>query len=80
MKSVTVHEAKTHLSRILRSVEAGETLIISRGTKPVAQLVPYHEDLRRFDGLPDLVIHIDDSFHDPIEDFAPYMTAAEEPQ
>ncbi|MGJ3232539.1 MAG: type II toxin-antitoxin system Phd/YefM family antitoxin [Oceanicaulis sp.] len=38
MKTVTVHEAKTHLSRLLKEVEAGETIIICRGKTPVARL------------------------------------------
>ena len=37
---VTVHEAKTHLSRLLERVEGGEEVIIARGRKPVARLVP----------------------------------------
>lgn len=37
--TVTVHEAKTHLSRLLRKVECGELVTITRRTKPVARLV-----------------------------------------
>ena len=37
---VTVHEAKTHLSRLLRRVGEGEEIIIARGKEPVARLVP----------------------------------------
>jgi prevent-host-death family protein len=40
MRTVNVHEAKTHLSRLLAQVEAGEEVIIARGGKPVARLVP----------------------------------------
>jgi prevent-host-death family protein len=36
---VTVQEAKTHLSRLLRRVEAGEDVVIRRGREPVAMLV-----------------------------------------
>jgi len=36
---VTVQEAKTQLSRLLRRVEAGEDVIIRRGQEPVAMLV-----------------------------------------
>ena len=35
---VTVHEAKTHLSRLLARVEAGEEIVIKRGQKPIARL------------------------------------------
>ena len=40
MKTVNVHEAKTHLSRLLEDVEAGEEVVIARGGKPVARLAP----------------------------------------
>jgi prevent-host-death family protein len=40
MAAINVHEAKTHLSRLLRRVAAGEEIIISRAGKPVARLVP----------------------------------------
>lgn len=36
---INVHEAKTHLSRLLEGVERGESFIIARGGKPVARLV-----------------------------------------
>ncbi|PZU84320.1 MAG: antitoxin [Chelatococcus sp.] len=40
MTRVTVHEAKTHLSRLLDEVEKGGEVVISRRDKPVARLVP----------------------------------------
>jgi prevent-host-death family protein len=40
MKSVNVHEAKTHLSRLLAEVEKGEEIVIARSGKPVARLLP----------------------------------------
>jgi prevent-host-death family protein len=40
-KSVNVHEAKTHLSRLLERVSRGEEIVIGRAGKPVAKLVPY---------------------------------------
>lgn len=40
MTEVTVHEAKTHLSKLLRRVEAGEDVVIKRGQRVVARLVP----------------------------------------
>ena len=42
MAEVNVHEAKTHLSRLLARVAAGEEIIISKAGKPVARLVPFH--------------------------------------
>ncbi len=40
-KVVNVHEAKTHLSRLLEQVAQGEEVIIGKAGKPVAKLVPY---------------------------------------
>jgi prevent-host-death family protein len=40
MKEVNTHEAKTHLSRLLRRVAAGEEIIIANRGVPVARLVP----------------------------------------
>lgn len=39
--TVNVHEAKTHLSRILEEVAAGAEVVIAKAGKPVARLVPY---------------------------------------
>jgi prevent-host-death family protein len=39
--SVNIHEAKTHLSRLVERVEAGEEIVIARAGRPVARLVPY---------------------------------------
>lgn len=35
---VNVHEAKTHLSKLLERVENGETIVIARAGRPVAEL------------------------------------------
>jgi prevent-host-death family protein len=40
MRTVNVHEAKTHLSRLLEAVEAGEEVLIARAGRPVARLGP----------------------------------------
>jgi prevent-host-death family protein len=37
---VNIHEAKTHLSRLLEQVAAGEEVIIAKAGKPIARLVP----------------------------------------
>jgi len=47
MKMVGIHEAKTHLSRLLRRVAAGEEIIIAKGGKPVARLVPIAPQVKR---------------------------------
>ena len=40
---VTIHEAKANLSRLLQKASNGEEVIIARGSKPVARLVPIGE-------------------------------------
>lgn len=43
MKIVATNEAKTHLSALLQEVSQGATIVIARGRKPLAKLVPYDE-------------------------------------
>ncbi len=38
--TVTIHQAKTHLSRLLQQVEMGEEVVVCRGKLPVAKIVP----------------------------------------
>ena len=40
MRTVNVHQAKTHLSRLLEQVEAGESFVIARAGHPIACLSP----------------------------------------
>ncbi|HYL27771.1 MAG TPA: type II toxin-antitoxin system Phd/YefM family antitoxin [Candidatus Nitrosotalea sp.] len=47
MKSVNVHEAKTHFSALLKKVEAGEEIVIAKAGRPIARLVPAQEPQRR---------------------------------
>ncbi len=41
MKSVTIHEAKTNLSKLLAATAEGEEIVVCKGDHPVARLVPY---------------------------------------
>jgi len=43
MPVITIHDAKTNLSRLIKKASAGEEIIIARGDKPVARLVPLGE-------------------------------------
>jgi prevent-host-death family protein len=45
---VNIHEAKTHLSRLLERVAIGEEIIIAKAGKPVAKLVPIKGEKRNF--------------------------------
>lgn len=40
-RAVNMHEAKTHLSRLVERVEAGEEVVIARAGRPVARIVAY---------------------------------------
>jgi antitoxin (DNA-binding transcriptional repressor) of toxin-antitoxin stability system len=40
MKKINIHEAKTHLSRYLRNLESGETLLLCRRNIPIAEIRP----------------------------------------
>ncbi len=40
MIRVTIHAAKTQLSKLIRRAQAGEEIVIARGSEPVARLVP----------------------------------------
>jgi prevent-host-death family protein len=51
MAIVNVHEAKTHLSRLLERVEAGEEIVIARNGKPIARLGPLDPRQPRTPGL-----------------------------
>ncbi len=45
--TVTVHQAKTHLSRYLAAVEDGQEIVIARGKRPVARLVSVESDVTK---------------------------------
>lgn len=46
MQTVNIHEAKTHLSRLLEAVERGEEIVIARAGQPVATLTAYQPSRR----------------------------------
>jgi len=41
MEVVNVHQAKTHLSKLLKVVEQGQEVVIGRSGVPIARLVPW---------------------------------------
>lgn len=72
-KVVTVHEAKTNLSRLLAEVEAGDEIVIARGKIPIARIVPLNPvpTERRVPGRyaePGVSGILDDGFWDPLPD------------
>lgn len=50
MSTVTIHEAKTNLSKLLARVEAGEEIVIVRGRTAIARLMPIHPPAKRQSG------------------------------
>ena len=70
MQSVNIHEAKTHLSRLVERVEQGEEILIARAGKPVAKLVPIDDRplRRREPGSMRGQFDVPDDFNDPLPD------------
>jgi len=60
--TVNIHEAKTHLSRLLEQVAAGERVVISKAGTPVADLVPHQAVSVTFGGLKGELVYTDDAF------------------
>jgi prevent-host-death family protein len=67
-KSVGVHEAKTHLSRLLEDVAAGEEVIITRRGEEVASLVPVRCPPARRLGIDRGRFVVPDDFDEPLAD------------
>jgi prevent-host-death family protein len=61
---VNVHEAKTHLSRLLERVRAGEEIILAKAGKPCARLVPLETPVKRRPGL--VSGRVTDAFFEPL--------------
>lgn len=68
MAEVNVHEAKTHLSKLLRRVAAGEEIVISRSGKPIARLVPIRPAPQRVLGVDRGIYSVPDDFDAPLPD------------
>jgi prevent-host-death family protein len=72
-RNVTIGEAKTHFSKLVRRAEAGEEIVIRRGSEPVARLGP----LKKRGGVTGRgsmkgEIWISPDFDEPLEEFAEY--------
>ena len=71
METKNIHEAKTHLSRLVERAAGGEEIIIAKAGKPMAKLVPYQEDKKpRKPGSLRSKIWIADDFDELPEDIA----------
>ncbi len=75
MRQVNVHEAKTHLSRLIREALDGEEVVIARGNRPLVRLevLPDAGGARRLGAARGLIVRMDEDFDAPLEDFAAYV-------
>ena len=74
MHKVNIHEAKTHLSRLIKEVQNGEEVIIAKGNKPIVKLVlmPEARPTRKLGSAKGLIT-ISPDFNQPLGDFKDYM-------
>jgi prevent-host-death family protein len=62
--SVNIHDAKTHLSRLVERAANGERIVIARAGRPIADLVPHLERTIRFGTWAGRIEYDDESFND----------------
>ncbi|MGH8296321.1 MAG: type II toxin-antitoxin system Phd/YefM family antitoxin [Steroidobacteraceae bacterium] len=69
LKVLNIHEAKTHLSRIVEEVAAGKEVIIAKAGKPMARLSPVTANVKKKKlGLLKGKIKVPDDFNAPLAD------------
>jgi len=80
MTQATIHQAKTHLSKLIRKALDGEEVIIAKRDKPLVRLEAVHskKTTRKLGSGKWLVTYIAPDFDEPLEDLAEYMETAEE--
>ena len=75
MHQVSIHEAKTHLSRLIQEALTGERVVIARGSEPLIELTPIAKDqtARHLGVKTPIVEYMADDFDEPLEEFGEYM-------
>lgn len=75
MIQVTIHEAKTHLSRLIQQALDGEEVIIARDKQPLVKLsvLPEAQQVRRIGGAAHVIVRIAPDFDAPLPEFKDYM-------
>ena len=75
MHQVTIHEAKTHLSRLIQKALDGEEVIIAKNRKPLVRLtvLPEVKQHRKIGGGKGLIVRMDDDFNELLDDFKHYI-------
>ena len=66
MLKINIHEAKTHLSRYLPKLEAGETIILCKRNVPIAEIRPLVKRVPRKIGLAKGLGDVPDTFFEPL--------------
>jgi prevent-host-death family protein len=79
-ETVSIHAAKTNLSKLVARAEAGEEIIIARGSKPAAKLVPIAPKPKRVPGAFRGKFEIGPEFFEPLppEELDPWLQAPDE--
>ena len=73
-KQVTIHTAKTHLSKLIKELAGGTEIIIASGQTPVAKLIQFNPPhLKRLVGWARGKIKMSEDFNEPLPDFEEYM-------
>ena len=69
MQTINIHDAKTHLSRLLEQVAGGEEIIIAKAGKAIARLVPLEAPPKKRQlGLLKGKLNVPDNFDAPLPD------------
>jgi prevent-host-death family protein len=74
MRQVTIHEAKTHLSRLIEEALQGEEIIIAKGRIPLVRIVPLSRQKppRKAGGARGVIEKMADDFDAPLSEFEEY--------
>jgi antitoxin (DNA-binding transcriptional repressor) of toxin-antitoxin stability system len=74
MHQVTIHEAKTHLSRLIQEALSGEEVVVARGRTPLVKISALRgaSVRRRFGSHPGFITRIAADFDEPLDDFREY--------
>lgn len=64
MTKINIHDAKTHFSKLIDRVQAGEEIVIAKAGKPVARLMPVEQPAPRQPGL--AKGRLTDAFFEPL--------------
>ena len=75
MHQVTIHEAKTNLSRLIQEALAGEEVIIAKNQQPLIRLtvLPEVKRQRKIGGAKGLIVRMEDDFNSTPDDFKDYV-------